>query len=257
MLRVELIYDSDCPNVQEAREALLSGFVKSGVLPSWTEWDRGSPESPPYVRQYGSPTILVDCRDIGGSEPSGISDCCRIYAQESGKFRGVPPVSSIAAALERGSTCAPRLAGRGAGGWHFLASLPGMGTALLPVGVCPACWPVYASILGPVGLGFLLESRGLLSFTVALLAVALLSLALRAKVRRGYGPFFLGIASVGFVFVFKFVYVLNFLVYAGAIVLLIASLWNAWQKSRGNKNLSSLRSGELTNQCKCAVKEAL
>src|SRR5216683_1633211 len=101
MLRVELIYDSDCPNVQEARKALLSGFAKARVQPSWTEWDRGSPESPLYVRQYGSPTILVDGRDVAESEPSSISDCCRIYAQGPGKFRGVPPVSSIAAALEK------------------------------------------------------------------------------------------------------------------------------------------------------------
>jgi len=252
MLRVELIYDLDCPNVQEARKALLSGFVKARVQPSWTEWDRGSPESPAYVRQYGSPTILVEGRDVEESEPSSISDCCRIYAQSPGEVRGAPPVSSIAAALDKDSGCALQ-----PGGWRFLASLPGLAAAVLPVGVCPVCWPVYTSILGSVGLGFLLGSRSLLPFAVALLAVALLSLALRAKVHRGYGPFSLGIASVGFVLVFKFAYVLNFLVYAGAIGLLIASLWNAWPKSRSNKNFSSVRSGELTNQCKCVVKEAI
>jgi mercuric ion transport protein len=250
MLRVELIYDSDCPNVQDARKALLSGFAKARVQPWWTEWDRGSPESPPYVRQYGSPTILLDGRDVAGSEPSSISDCCRIYVQR--KIRGAPPVSSIAAALEKDSGYSLQ-----PGGWRFLASLPSLAATVLPVGICPVCWPIYASILGSVGLGFLLGSRSLLPFTVALLAVALLSLALRAKVRRGYGPFSLGIASVSFVLVFKFAYVLNFLVYAGAIGLLIASLWNAWPKSRSNKNLSSVRSEELTNQCKWTAKEAI
>jgi hypothetical protein len=35
-------------------------------------------------------------------------------------------------------------------------------------GVCPACWPAYAGILGSLGLGFLLDSTSLLPVTVAL-----------------------------------------------------------------------------------------
>ena len=79
MPRVELIYDKDCPNIQGARAALLQGFVEAGLQPSWTEWDRKSAESPPHVRQYGSPTILVDGRDVAGAEPADRSDACRVY----------------------------------------------------------------------------------------------------------------------------------------------------------------------------------
>lgn len=233
MPRVELIYDMDCPNIQHARKALLEGFSEAGLQPSWTEWDRKSPESPDHVRRYGSPTILVDGRDVAGAEPAERSDSCRIYDHGAGGLRGVPPVPRIAARLRNGGASASaRLMRTGPGWWRFLASLPGVGAALLPVGVCPACWPAYAGILGSLGLGFLLESTYLLPVTIGFLAVALLALAFRAKSRRGYGPLLLGIASAGFVLAFKFAYVFDPPVYAGLLGLVAASMWNGWPERK-------------------------
>ena len=62
--RVELIYDLDCPNVGEARTVLLQAFAQVGISPTWTEWNRKGPDSPAYVRGYGSPTILVNGQDV-------------------------------------------------------------------------------------------------------------------------------------------------------------------------------------------------
>ena len=229
--RVELIYDPDCPNAQGARQALLKGFAEAGLQPSWAEWDRSSAESPPHARQYGSPTILVDGRDVAGAEPGDGSDSCRVYGHGPGGLRGVPPVPRIAATLRNAGASAPaRLVRTGPGWRRFLAALPGVGAALLPVGTCPACWPAYAGILGPLGLGFLLESRYLLPVTIVLLGLALFSLAFRPRTRQGYGPLVLGVASVCFVLVFKFAYVFDQLVYAGLFGLVAASAWNAWPK---------------------------
>ena len=99
MARVELIYDRDCPNVQDARKVLLEAFAEVGLQPSWTEWDRKSPESPFHVRQYGSPTVLVDGRDVVGVEPADDLDNCRLYQHGPGEMRGVPPLLSITEAL--------------------------------------------------------------------------------------------------------------------------------------------------------------
>ena len=231
MPRVELIYDTDCPNVRHARKALLEGFSEVGLQPSWTEWDRKSPESPAYARRYGSPTILVNGRDVAGAEPTEGSDSCRIYDHGLGGVKGVPPVQAIASALGNGGrSTVGRAAGRGPGRWGFLASLPGVGAGLLPVGVCPACWPAYAGILGSLGLGFLLESAYLLPVTIGFFGLALFALAFRAKTRRGYGPFGLGTAAVGSVLLFKFAYAADPLVYAGLFGLVAASVWNAWPK---------------------------
>lgn len=233
MPRVELIYDMDCPNVQEARKALLKGFVDAGLRPSWTEWDRKSADSPPHVRRYGSPTILVGDQDVAGAEPVDGADSCRVYHYGSGVLRGVPPVERVAAAL--GSVCNAaqgNLGEKRRSSWRLLASLPGAGTALLPVGICPACWPAYAGILGSLGLGFLLDSTYLLPVTVTLFGLALFALAFRARIRRGYGPFVLGTGSISLVLVFKFVYVFDPLVYAGLFGLVGASVWNTWPRRK-------------------------
>lgn len=233
MPRVELIYDMDCPNVGHARAALLRGFSEAGLQPSWKEWDRKSPASPAYVRGYGSPTILVDGRDVAGAEPVDGSDSCRIYDHRADGFKGVPPVQGIASALGNAGAPTPaRAPGRGRGWWRFLASVPGVGAALLPVGVCPACWPAYAGILGALGLGFLLDSVYLLPVTIGFLGLALFALAFRARTRRGYRPLALGIASVFCVLLFKFTYVFDPLVYAGLFGLVAASVWNTWPKRK-------------------------
>jgi len=233
MPRVELIYDTDCPNVQRARQALIEGFTAAGLQPSWTEWDRKSAESPAHARQYGSPTILVNGRDVAGAEPGEGADSCRIYDQDPGGLSGVPPVRIVASALGRvDKSWAMRPVGRGRGWWRSLALLPGAGAALLPVGLCPACWPAYAGILSSLGLGFLLESVYLLPVTIGFFGLALFALGFRAKTRRGYGPLVLGSVAVGMVLVFKYAYAVDLFVYAGLGGLVAASLWNSWPKKR-------------------------
>ncbi|MBT3786716.1 hypothetical protein HOF92_17200, partial [bacterium] len=68
-MKIELIYDSDCPNVEKARRQLKEALAQSGLEESWKEWDRSARESPEYTRRYGSPTILVEGRDVAGEEP--------------------------------------------------------------------------------------------------------------------------------------------------------------------------------------------
>jgi len=226
--RVELIYDADCPNIDAARAALLRGMAEAGLPPAWMEWDRRAPESPPHARHYGSPTILVDGRDVAGADPGHGADACRVYENEPGGLSGVPPVERIAAALRGTGVRATSRADRF---WlRPLAALPGAGAALLPVGFCPACWPAYAAVLGAVGLGFLLEAEYLLPITAGLLALALVALGFRAGSRRGYRPLVLGLASAAPILAFKFFYPVGPLVYVGLLGLVAASVWNAWPK---------------------------
>jgi hypothetical protein len=37
MLTVELMYDTECPNVQDARAQLLRAFAAAGLPPHWQE----------------------------------------------------------------------------------------------------------------------------------------------------------------------------------------------------------------------------
>ena len=97
---VELITDKECPNVGAAREQLEQACAAVGTPAEWQEWDRENPDAPKYVKQYGSPTILVDGCDVAGNGTESHSHCCRIYQTEIG-VQGVPSVEMITAALER------------------------------------------------------------------------------------------------------------------------------------------------------------
>jgi len=109
-----------------------------------------------------------------------------------------------------------------------LATIPGVGLSLLPKLACPFCWPAYAGLLSSVGLGFLISARYLLPVTAAFLVVAVGALAFRADRRRGYGPFLLGLFAAVGVLVGKFWWESNPVMYAAVLVLVVASVWNAW-----------------------------
>lgn len=122
--RVELVYDLECPNVDDARQALRAALGESGLAAVWREWDRNSSETPLGLRRYGSPTILVNGRDIVGCmddcvdqradaccgsadavQPDGNS--CRVYLGDSGALCGTPSINLILKALAgQEQTCA-------------------------------------------------------------------------------------------------------------------------------------------------------
>ncbi len=232
MTTVELVYDHDCPNVSKARAQLMRAFAETRLPPRWTEWARSDPESPDYVRGHGSPTILVGGNDVAGVAPSEGISCCRLYPGTSGEMQGVPSIQMIASALQATGEWEqpPERPGRD-GGWRSsLAALPGIGAALLPVGVCPACWPAYAGLLSALGFGFLLDTAYLLPFTAVFLLIAVGALAFRARTRRGYGPLIAGLAASTIVLIGKFALASNAAMYGGIVLLVAASLWNAWPR---------------------------
>ncbi|MEX1096136.1 MAG: MerC domain-containing protein [Planctomycetales bacterium] len=227
-MKVELIYDSDCPNVEEAKRQLRRALAEAGRPAEWTEWERSDPGSPPHVRGYGSPTILVDGGDVAGATPSNGAACCRLYSDGSGRLRGVPTVETIASAIMAHETR------RGSRSW--LASLPAVFMAVLPSVTCPACWPAYAGLLSALGLPFLNYTPFLAPLLVAALVPAIAALAYRAKTRRGYGPCFAGLAAAGSVIVGRFLFDSLPVMYAGVALLIAASIWNSWPRRKPKKH---------------------
>lgn len=109
-------------------------------------------------------------------------------------------------------------------------AVPGIVLSALPVGACPACWPVYAGILSALGASFLLSSALLLPLTAAFLLITVATLAFRARDRRGHGPLALGLAASAVVLAGKFALGSEPVTYAGTGVLVFAALWNAWPR---------------------------
>ncbi len=106
MPTVELVYDSDCPNVAGARAQLLRAFAETKIVPRWEEWQGDAADSPLHVRGYGSPTILVDGIDVAETEQRG-GACCRLYTQPDGSMRGVPSLETLASALKASANADP------------------------------------------------------------------------------------------------------------------------------------------------------
>lgn len=244
MANVELIYDGDCPNVEAARRQLRISLGEAGHPVEWTEWDRSHAASPQYAQQYGSPTILVDGRDVAGQSPTENNNCCRLYRDESGVVHGVPSVEAITSALNSPPSEPFR---------SWLPILPAVGVSLLPKLACPACWPAYAGLLSAFGLGFLANATYLLPLTVAFLIVAVGALGWRAKHRRGFGPFALGVLAGTIVVVGKFSYNSNLALYGGIALLVGASLWNSWPDRSASASCPACETGKELHQIKTTL----
>lgn len=227
-----------------ARKEGVARGLQPGRTPTFVdEWDRTSPESPAYARGYGSPTVLVDGRDLVGAVPGDGGSSCRLYHRGFGGFDGAPSAEQVAQVL-RVSSAEPSASARSSSGWRSsLATLPGVAVAVLPKLACPACWPAYAGLLSSVGLGFLITTTYLFPLTAAFLILAVGALAFRAQTRREFGPCAAGLVGATLVLVGKFAFDSNVVMYSGIGLLVAASVWNAWPKSNSNAGpLTAMRS---------------
>lgn len=226
-MRIELIYDKDCPNVSKARQNLESALKKIGMPPSWTEIDRNSNRAPPHTLRYGSPTILIDGRDVCGPGSESDANCCRIYSGHNGMLLKAPPSEKIIAAIRDGAGT------RGAAGrLSVLGAGLGASASLLPVISCPACWPAYAGILSSFGIGFFDYGPYLSPLLILLLSFSLWTLFDQARSRKRWGLFVLGFLGAIGVFFSRFWMIAPFALYTSITFLVVASVLNARQMGR-------------------------
>ncbi len=230
--RIEFIYEQSCPNIADARAQLRLALQQTGLPAHWQEWEHSDPGCPAYARRYGSPSILVDGKDVTGEpEPDALQSSagtaapsCRIYTNTQGRNRGVPDAALIRAALEKRMQN-PK-SSLPAGRLQIAGLLPAVGAALLPKLTCPACWPAYAALLGALGVGFIDYTPYLLPLTLVFLVVTLVILAWRP--RRGVAPLALGLCAAAIMLIGKFFFDSDIATYAGVALLVGASTWNAW-----------------------------
>lgn len=217
--KVELLYAGDCPNVGVARSQLLRAFLAAGMQPHWREYRIDDPSCPAQLRRHGSPTVLVNGRDVSSPSRKADADCCRVYTSAQGALAVAPPANLITAALKEQGKFA---------GWRIsVLGIPALTVALLPKLVCPACWPAYAAAVSALGLTFLLDTAYLLPIAAVALLAAVGLLAFGARQRRGYAPAVLALASAGLILLAKFSLDSAVLLWIGATAFTAAFIWNA------------------------------
>jgi len=119
----------------------------------------------------------------------------------------------------------------GASTWQTCKAItPGIGVSILVAAKCPACWLAYAGLLTMPGVAWLLGETSLMLLTVGLLGIALVSLAYRAKDRRGYRPLALGIVAASLILLEKWWMPSPWLLALGLALLVGTSLLNAWPR---------------------------
>ena len=102
-MRVQLLTFHGCPNGAAAREVLRRVLKSYGIRAPIEEVNTTAPETPEHLKVWGSPTILINGADIEGQgAPSSAS--CRLYRDEAGRLRGVPPEATILGAITRNGT---------------------------------------------------------------------------------------------------------------------------------------------------------
>lgn len=98
MIKVELIYDRECPNAEAARGNLRAAFERLGIRDRWSERESSTRGTPDSLRALGSPTVLVNGRDVAGTT-IGNGASCRLYERGDGRRSGAPPPELIEKAL--------------------------------------------------------------------------------------------------------------------------------------------------------------
>ena len=93
-MKIELIYDADCPNVNAARAELSLALNRLGLSETWKEHCRQDRHAPDFARAFGSPTILVNGQDVAPTRTDG-PNACRLYPDEKGAGQGFPPAFVI------------------------------------------------------------------------------------------------------------------------------------------------------------------
>ena len=101
-LQIDLVYDRECPHVDEARATLRAALVAVAADMDWREWDREDSRTPAELRGYGSPTILVNGRDVAAvadEKTASDANSCRVYFDECSCICGAPSVTLIERAI--------------------------------------------------------------------------------------------------------------------------------------------------------------
>ncbi len=84
-LTVEFLAFEGCPLAPKALHQLEQAVerIKKQLTVSIRQVDLMHPDTTESVQRWGSPTILLNGRDISGAEP-GDANCCRIYPGPDG-----------------------------------------------------------------------------------------------------------------------------------------------------------------------------
>ena len=216
-IRIELIYDGDCPNVPIARENITKAIGDTEGDCKVQEWDRSRTDSPPYAASYGSPTVLVNGADVSGEDTKADAKSCRVYLDESGGMQGTPTATMIQRAIVQAGSGREKPRGTLFAG--MAAILTTLGAVSIPALICPACWPAYIGLLGALGISYFDFTPYLIPSIVVSVMIALTAIGYQSYRSRSRSTFALGVTGALLVLSGRFWLLSDPITYLGVAVL--------------------------------------
>lgn len=114
-----------------------------------------------------------------------------------------------------------------------LSLLPSVGVAVLSKFTCSFCLGAYTGLLGSLGVGFVATDAGLSGLTAGLLALGLAGVTWSTRRHRNLGPLGVMLLGSGVLLVARLDQPSpTRLLIGGAVLALVASLWNLWLERR-------------------------
>ena len=164
-MKIQLLHFPDCPNAEPARAALREALRQENVTEDVEDIDTSRADAPAWATGWGSPTILIDGRDLGGEGPGGAEASCRLYKE------GAPTVDEIRRRLRDARVkpgTYPRTRPQGT------SSLPLVGSVLAALAASACCLlPAVLAIVGVSGAGVASTLAPYRPLFLALTAVAI------------------------------------------------------------------------------------
>ena len=100
MLHVSFLYFADCPSHEAALERLRQVLTEEGIDAEVAVVKIETDAEAEQWRFVGSPTILVEGRDIDPPPPDvQVALTCRVYRREDGRISPLPPLELIRRSL--------------------------------------------------------------------------------------------------------------------------------------------------------------
>ena len=97
-MKVELLVIGECPNEAPAAALLREALDTAGLPDTRVDTVLVATDADAERLSFaGSPTFMVDGRDLFDGEPSGLA--CRVYPTPDG-YRGLPELDALVEALE-------------------------------------------------------------------------------------------------------------------------------------------------------------
>lgn len=104
-VHIELVYEPGCPHVREVRTVLATACRSLGIPAVWSEWTTEDRGCPGHLKALGSPSVVVNGRDVAPGAPSwatrevGDGPPRRVYP-DGPRILPIPPVQRVVGALE-------------------------------------------------------------------------------------------------------------------------------------------------------------